>query len=180
MDMPASADAILEDRDGRVVLRFERVLRHPPERVWTALTEVDDLRRWHPSPFELDARVGGVVAYLPPDGAVFGQGEVIAYEPPRALAYTWGDDLLRWTLTPHDDGTLLVLEHTFDDRNKAARDAAGWDLCLDALHDTLDGSTDTPAPTGDHAPPAGWGDLNRRYQERFGIAPEDATPPPNA
>jgi uncharacterized protein YndB with AHSA1/START domain len=177
MEMPG-ADAILEDRDGRVVLRFERVLRHPPERVWAALTEVDDLRRWHPSPFELDARVGGAVAYLPPDGAAFGQGEVIAYAPPRELAHTWGEDLLRWTLTPRDDGTLLVLEHTFDDRNKAARDAAGWELCLGALRGALDGTADAPAPVGEAAIPAGWEELNRRYQARFGIAPQDATPPP--
>lgn len=175
--MPAAADAILEDRDGRAVLRFERVLRHPPERVWAALTETDDLRRWHPSPFALETRVGGAVDYLPPDGAAFGQGKVMAYEPPHVFAYTWGEDLLRWELTAHDDGTLLVLTHTFEDRNKAARDAAGWDLCLGALDSALSG-TDAPAPVGERAIPAGWRELNRRYEERFGITPEEATPPP--
>jgi uncharacterized protein YndB with AHSA1/START domain len=164
--MPA-ADAILEDRDGRVVLRFERTLRHPPERVWAALTEVDDLRRWHPTPAVMEPRAGGA----------FGDGEVITYAPPRELAYTWGEDLLRWTLTPGDGGTRLVLEHTFDDRNKAARDAAGWELCLGALAGALEGG-DAAAPVGERAVPAGWEELNRRYQERFGIAPEEATPPP--
>ena len=74
--MPATADAILEDHEGRVVLRFERVLRHPPERVWSALTEVDDLRQWHPSPFELERRAGGAVAFEPPAGVAFGPGVV--------------------------------------------------------------------------------------------------------
>jgi hypothetical protein len=32
-------EAILQDEEGRSVLRFERLLRHPPERVWRALTE---------------------------------------------------------------------------------------------------------------------------------------------
>jgi hypothetical protein len=33
MTMPVAADAILTDQQGRAVLRFERTLRHPPERV---------------------------------------------------------------------------------------------------------------------------------------------------
>jgi uncharacterized protein YndB with AHSA1/START domain len=47
--MPVSADAILEDAQGRPTLRFERLLDHPPDRVWLALTQLDQLRRWHPS-----------------------------------------------------------------------------------------------------------------------------------
>jgi len=31
--------AVLKDGAGRAVLRFERVVTHPPERVWRALTE---------------------------------------------------------------------------------------------------------------------------------------------
>jgi hypothetical protein len=39
-------------------------------------------------------------------------------------------------------GTPLVLTHTFDDRLKSARDAAGWHLCLDALELSIDGVDD--------------------------------------
>lgn len=176
--MPAAADAILEDRDGRAVLRFERTLPHPPERVWAALTEVDELRHWHPSPFELERRAGKTITYLPPAGNAFGDGEVSAYEPPSLLAYSWGEDHLRFELSPSGEGTLLVLTHTFDDRSKAARDAAGWDLCLDALRGSLSGEQDQP-PTGESAIPAGWSELNEAYQERFGIAPEQAAQPPS-
>lgn len=176
--MPVTGDAVLEDHEGRVALRFERVLAHSPERVWRALTEVDDLRAWHPSPFELDPRVDGSVRFLPPAGSAFGEGIVIAYEPPRLLAYTWGDDMLRWEIEADGAGSRLVLTHTFDDRQKAARDAAGWDVCLGALESRLAGDAG-PAPTGEAAIPAGWSELNGAYQQRFGIAPEDATPPPN-
>src|SRR5437764_14770034 len=99
--MPAEADAILEDDHGRTVLRFERVLHHPPEKVWRFLTEPDGLRGWHPSPFELEPDVGGVVRYLPPDGAAFGEGEVTEIDPPGVLAYTWGEGMLRWQLLDH-------------------------------------------------------------------------------
>ena len=170
------ADAVLQDRRGRTVLRFERALTHPPERVWRALTQLDDLRAWHPSPFELEPLLGGTVRYLPPDGAAFGEGQVTEYDPPRVLAYTWGDDLLRWELEPRDDGSLLVLTHTFDDRFKAARDAAGWHLCLDALVASLAGTKPASQEAGG-LPPA-WQELNRAYEERFGIPRDKATPPP--
>jgi uncharacterized protein YndB with AHSA1/START domain len=153
--LPLTPDAILADHEGRTVLRFERVLRHSAERVWSALTELDGLRGWHPSPFELEPRVGGTVRYLPPDGSAFGEGEVTEYEPRRVLAYTWGEDHLRWELRPHAEGTLLVLTHTFDDHFKAARDAAGWHLCLDALATSLAGSEAAAQPATSRSPPAG-------------------------
>jgi uncharacterized protein YndB with AHSA1/START domain len=175
--MPASPDALLQDHEGRPVLRFERVLAQPPERVWKALTEPDELAHWHPSPARFEAHAGGTVTYLPQRGKpMFPEGEVIAYEPPRVLEHTWGEDQLRWELEPRADGCLLILTHTFDDRFKAARDAAGWHLCLDALSGALDGAAQNEPPTGD-IPPA-WPALNSAYEQRFGILPEQATPPP--
>jgi hypothetical protein len=40
--MPVSADATLEDAQGRPVLRFERLLDHPPDRVWLALEQLQE------------------------------------------------------------------------------------------------------------------------------------------
>lgn len=43
----AVADGVLETRDdGKHVVRFERHLAHPIERVWAALTEPDELVGW--------------------------------------------------------------------------------------------------------------------------------------
>lgn len=177
MVMPA-ADAVLQQRDGRTVLRFERLLRHSPERVWRALTEQGELERWHPTPFALDA-AGARVRF----GGEIGDGRLVVHDPPRTLAYAWGEDELRWDLRPHDDGTLLVLEHTFDDRWKAARDAAGWHLCLDALAAALDGAPRPAGATaagddGADAIPSEWAQLNSSYEQRFEIPHERATPPP--
>jgi Activator of Hsp90 ATPase homolog 1-like protein len=104
-------------------------------------------------------------------------GEVTEWDPPRVLAHTWGEDRLRWELRPHDDGCLLILIQIFEDRMKAARDAAGWHLCLDVLAVALDGA---PVDRSAHSerPPEDWKELNRAYEERFGILPEQATPPP--
>ena len=177
--MPVSAEAILQDESGRAVLRFERRLSHSPERVWNALIERDELVKWHPTPFELESEVAGAVEYFTVENSPeMPVGAVTEYDPPRVLAHTWGEDLLRWEIEPRDDGCVLVLTQTFDDRFKAARDAAGWDLCLDALTSALEGS---PAPhrrDDEGRIPGGWEELNRAYQERFGISPEEATPPP--
>jgi uncharacterized protein YndB with AHSA1/START domain len=174
--------AALEERDGRSALRFERLLPHPPERVWSALTSPRELASWHPTPFALhwdagEPGRGGRVAFDPPAHVPkIPDGRVLEYDPPRLLAYTWWEDELRWELEPRGGGCLLTLTHTFDDRFKAARDAAGWDLCLLALTRTLAGEADTSQ--GDQRIPDGWAELNADYQRRFGISPEQATPPP--
>jgi uncharacterized protein YndB with AHSA1/START domain len=174
------ADAVLTDDRGRPLLRFERVLAHTPERVWRALTEPGELAAWHPSPFELEPVVGGAVSYgRADDGEAMPDGEITEYDPPRVLAYSWGEDLLRFELHPRDGGCLLVLTHAFDDRFKAARDAAGWHLCLAALSSSLDGE-DAQRGSDAEGLPLGWQRLDRQYERRFGIPAEKATPPPGS
>jgi uncharacterized protein YndB with AHSA1/START domain len=179
--MPIGTHAVLEEHDGRHALIFERVLTDPPERVWRALVAPGELADWHPTPFALDPSPrapGGRIMFIATEGAPeMPDGELLAYDPPRLLAHTWGADQLRWELREHDDGCLLRLTHTFADRFKAARDAAGWHLCLAALSNSL---RRTPRPHRGSAARLGgdWSELNRGYQQRFGIAPEQATPPP--
>jgi uncharacterized protein YndB with AHSA1/START domain len=171
-------DAILlSDDDGRSVLRFERLLRHPRERVWRALTESSDLSAWHPTPFAFEPRVGGLVSFHSEQGGpAMPAGEVLDFDPPSAFAYTWGEDVLRFELAPEAEGCRLVLMHTFDDRFKAARDASGWHLCLRALAGALDGAPARAAADDEHLP-NGWTELNSSYEAAFGIPPELATPP---
>ena len=174
--MTSSNHAVFDEHDGRPALQFERVLSHSPERVWNALVKHEQMLDWHPTPFELEPRTGGRVHYLPAaEASAMPDGEGLAYEPPRLLAYTWGEDELRFELRPHDEGCVLRLTHSFDDRFKAARDAAGWHLCLQQLADSLDavGRSQT-----EPRPPADWQSLNADYERRFGIAHEQATPPP--
>jgi uncharacterized protein YndB with AHSA1/START domain len=176
--MPDRNAASLREERGRHVLRFERLLSHPPARVWQALTSSDELARWHPTPFEFEPAVGGRVRFAAPPGVPdWPDGEVLEFDPPRTLSYTWGQDDLRWELQERPDGCLLILSHSFGDRFKAARDAAGWELCLVALGESLDG-VPVPNTSGSKQPPDGWSELNRDYEERFDIAPERATPPP--
>jgi hypothetical protein len=54
---------------------------------------------------------------------------------PRRLSFTWGDDLLTFELEERDgaDACRLCFSVVLDSADKAARDAAGWDDCLDKL-----------------------------------------------
>ena len=79
------------------------------------------------------------------------QGEVIEVDPPRSLAFTWGDDMLRIELEGDDDGCVLHFVVLFDDAERASRDAAGWHVCLDRLERHLGGAA-TRSPTARRRP----------------------------
>jgi uncharacterized protein YndB with AHSA1/START domain len=115
-------------------IHAEHVLRHPPERVWAALTDPAKMSRWlmptdlRPvlgAKFTLDAGQWGIV-----------HGEVLAIEAPRRLAIAWRnpplDTTVTWTLIPEGAGTRLVLDHAGfdldDPRQRMAWDGmrAGW------------------------------------------------------
>ncbi len=117
---------------GRWVLRFERVLPHRPDKVWRALTESSELAHWFPS--DIQERF-----VLRNGEAPVTHGEVIELRLLEVLEYSWGDALLRWELHAEGDGCRMVFTHTFDDAATAARDAAGWESCLERLGSLLVG-----------------------------------------
>ena len=133
--------------DDRPVLGFERRLSHPVDRVWRALTEPDELAGWFPSSVTLELGVGGRMSFTFEDGTRL-EGEITELDPPRLLAFNWGEDRLRFDLEPADGGHASVLHLTvaLGERNKAARDAAGWHVTLDRLERRLGGEA-TVAPS---------------------------------
>ena len=134
--------------DGRPALCFERRLRHPIAAVWNAVTETDELAGWFPArvSYEGDLRPGTELTFTFPDEFMPPtRGDVLEVDERRLFAFTWGDDLMRIELSPDGDACLLRFTHLFDERNAAARDAAGWHVCLDRLGARLAGEP-TEAP----------------------------------
>jgi uncharacterized protein YndB with AHSA1/START domain len=166
----APGDATAEKTGDRWTLVFVRELRHPPEKVWRALTGRDELRAW--APFDADRDLGKTgTATLTMAGAsepVNSSCTVSIAERPRVLEYTWEDDVLRWELAPIAAGTRLTLRHTLADRNFVPKIAAGWQICLDVAEHLLDGN-----PIGrivaKEALDFDWERLNDEYAKRFGI-----------
>jgi uncharacterized protein YndB with AHSA1/START domain len=146
-------DATLLTDRARPALRFERRLPDPPEVVWQALTEREQLRSWFPSDVILeDGRweVGAAITFrFPPEmiDLTF-TGEVLEVDEPRVLAFTWGEDTLRFELSPEGDGTRLVLVDELPP-GSAARNAAGWEQCLDRLQG-VEPASDSWRPRFDH------------------------------
>jgi uncharacterized protein YndB with AHSA1/START domain len=128
------------DIDGRPAVRFERTYPHPPERVWAAITEPGELAHWFPSAVSLEPRVGGTVTFSGDPNAEAESGSVLAYDPPRVLAYTWGGDELHFRLdATGSGGCTLTLVNVLETRDAAARNAAGWTVCLAELDKHLSG-----------------------------------------
>ena len=158
------AEVAARPEGGRWTLVFVRVLRHPPERVWTALTDPAELRAW--SPFVTDRDLGrpgeATLTMIDGDTAEELPGRVTRAEPPTVLEYTWGTDLLRWELEPVEGGTRLTLCHTVDERDWVARTAAGWHLCLVVAERLLEGRPIGPI-RGRAAMDFGWEALHYAY-----------------
>lgn len=136
----------LESADNGYRLRFERRLDFPPERVWRAITEPEELAHWFPPGEEL---------------------QVTESEPARLLAGTWYGDELRFELRPEGDACVLVFTHTFAEREKAARDAAGWDRVFVRFDALLRGE-----PMSEKESLEGWSDVHERYAADLGVDPE--------
>jgi uncharacterized protein YndB with AHSA1/START domain len=154
-------------------LRFTRRLAHPPDKVWRAITEPEHLAAWFPDTMILegDWAVGARLRFRHAEGEF--DGEVLDFDPPRALEFRWGTDVIRFEVEPAGDGTQLTLLDTLDALGKAARDAAGWHVCLDRLEDHLDGRTE-PSST------ARWKRIHPGYIEALGPEASTIGPPEGA
>jgi hypothetical protein len=84
------------------------------------------------------------------DGLPPMDGGVTEFDPPHRFAFSWGRDHLRFELEPLDGGAACRLRftHVLDQRDEAARNAAGWHLCLDGLARHLAGGPGVPPSTG--------------------------------
>jgi uncharacterized protein YndB with AHSA1/START domain len=95
-------------------VRLTQHIDASPARVWDALTDPSLLATWWAAG-DVAPEVGHRFTL---DMGTFGaqQCEVIAVEPERRFAYTFGegwlDTVITWTLEPSDGGTDLTLEHS--------------------------------------------------------------------
>ncbi|WP_405167433.1 SRPBCC domain-containing protein [Nocardia sp. NBC_01499] len=131
------SQAELRNDGARPAVRLERELADPPAVVWRAITEREQLRAWFPCDVEVAGGVWEVGATITFDfGAEMSEmtltGEVFAADEPKLLVFSWGEERLRFELTPQGSGTHLVLIDELAP-DAAARNAAGWDGCLDRL-----------------------------------------------
>lgn len=167
--VPGPASGADIEKDGQKwTLVLVRDLRHPPEKVWTAITEPEHLREW--APFDSDRSLATVgSAKLSTVGTpMVADVQIKRADAPNALEYSWGDADLRWELEPKDGGTRLTLWHNIN-KGFISMGAAGWHICFDVMDRLL-----ADEPIGRIVGPdamkfEGWQRLNAEYAKQFGV-----------
>jgi uncharacterized protein YndB with AHSA1/START domain len=173
---PGPANLAQVRKDGeKWTLVLVRELRHPPERVWEALTDPSQLREW--APFDADVNLGaaGRMVKLTTVGApapMVSESTVTRAEAPRVLEYDWGGFDMRWQLEAIAGGTRLTL-WTNIDRRYIAMGAAGWHVCFDVLDHLLAGDPLGRIVGPDALKFAGWQRLHAEYARQFGVTAPD-------
>lgn len=169
---PGSAFGAEVQKEGeKWTLVLVRDLKHPPTRVWEALTQPEHLREW--APFDSDRSLGAVgAAKLTTVGTpspMVSEIRVKRADAPRALEYSWGAADLRWELEPHGaGGTRLTLWHNIE-RGFISMGAAGWHICFDVLEQLLGGEPIGRIVGMDALKLDGWQRLNAEYARQFGV-----------
>lgn len=134
---------------GRETLAFEAELRHPPEKVWRALTEPELMAEWLLPVLGFDLRPGAAFTLKAPqaypgwDGTV--SCRVVEVEPHRKLSYTWEaiglDTVVTFTLTPTESGTRLsIVQSGFkpDQKREFGGARYGWKMMGERLAEVLE------------------------------------------
>lgn len=136
---PGQIRRLAEGFEGRI----ERWMEHKQETVWRMLTEPPRFVQWL-APGSIELRKGGRVHIDFGDSGVVIESTVLAFDPPRLLAYSWssGDGAnrpLRWELDTVGRATALTLTVQLSGGEDIAKACAGFEAHLDMLAAALEG-----------------------------------------
>ena len=168
---PASGAQVRKDGE-KWTLILVRELRHPPEKVWRALTNPAHLREW--APFDVDGSldtVGATVNLTWTGTGNVTQARVTRADAPHVLEFYD----IRWELEALGRGTRLTLWHSIPPRY-ISWGAAGWHICFDVLDRLLAGEPMGRIAGTEAMKFAGWPQLVAEYAKQF--ATEDPTDRP--
>jgi len=168
---PGPANAQVQKDGDKWTLVLVRELRHPPAKVWKALTEPSHLREW--APFDADQSLGstGATVKLTTVGAPSPQvteTTITRAEAPKLLEYNWGGGDVRWELEAAGSGTRLTLWANIN-RRFISMGAAGWHICLDVMDRHLGESPIGRMAGMEVMKFEGWQRLNAEYATQFGV-----------
>jgi uncharacterized protein YndB with AHSA1/START domain len=147
------------------MVRFERTLPGPIERVWEFLTNTERLPGWFGHGI-IEPRQGGAVTLM--GGHI--RGVVTQWKPPRVLTYTWNvfspgetesgypESYLTFALEPRGNQVLLTLTHVPILERFEKQNAMGWHTFLDILEAAIGGQHGEPRET-----------YMKRNAERYGV-----------
>jgi uncharacterized protein YndB with AHSA1/START domain len=100
-------------------LQFERTYKAPVQKVWKALTDRDEMKKWYFDLAEFKPQVGFEFSFTggTEENKYLHLCRITEVVPEQKLAYTWrydgypGDSLVTFELFPQGEETRLVLTH---------------------------------------------------------------------
>lgn len=131
------------DPSGATSIAMTFDLKHPPAKVWRALTEPALLAQWLLTVVDFRLEPGATFKFMRPpmpewDGIV--HCRLLEAEPHLRLKYTWLvgelDTIVTFTLTPTATGTHLALLHEgfrADQKRNSGGARYGWHMMGDKL-----------------------------------------------
>jgi uncharacterized protein YndB with AHSA1/START domain len=165
---PGLANMARVRKDGETwSLVLVKELRHPPEKVWRALTELTHLREWAPFDVSGDLSKVGTVNLTWVGTPTPIETRITRADAPKVLEYISGGNEMRWELEGRDGGTRLTLWAVID-RRYISMGAAGWHIALDVLERLLDGAPIGRIVGAEAMQFDGWQRLNAEYAQHFG------------
>jgi uncharacterized protein YndB with AHSA1/START domain len=138
------------------MVRFERTVPGPIDRVWDFITSTERLPAWF-GQGRIEPREGGTVTLM--DGHI--RGVVTQWKPRHRLSYTWNvfspgesesaypESYLTIELETHGEEVQLALTHLPVLERFEKQNAMGWHTFLDVLEAALRG--EMPQPRGTYA-----------------------------
>lgn len=107
-------------QDDFATIEFERHVMHPPELVWSAITDQNKLSKWYLSKVVIEEGSGGRIDLW--FSRIHVYGKIKRWDPPRVFEHEWNVDpgegisnqertIIRWELLEEGEGTLIKLTH---------------------------------------------------------------------
>ena len=139
------------DYDGEyATLTFSRRVGHPPEDVWSAITDPEQLKSWYMTRAIIANGKGGSIDFVSGPSKFHVTGRILRWDPPRLLEHEWNVEprpelptgeksVVRWELARDGDGTRITLVHQRLTRRTATGFAPGIHAFLDRLTSQLGG-----------------------------------------
>jgi uncharacterized protein YndB with AHSA1/START domain len=122
---------------------LSRQIDHPPEEVWSMLTDPARFIDWL-APGEIELKKGGRARLDFVDSGTVIDSQVTACEQPSVLEYSWSspgepDRPVRWDVDATDSGSTLTLTLSVPLDEDIARSCAGWEAHLMMLLAAIEG-----------------------------------------
>jgi uncharacterized protein YndB with AHSA1/START domain len=131
-------------------ITFSRRIGHPPEDVWSAITDPEELQGWYMTRATISGGRDGRIDFVSGPSQFHVTGRILSWDPPHLFEHEWNvaprpelpsgeESIVRWELARDGHETLMTFTFRRLSRGTALGFAPGFHAFLDRLETQLDG-----------------------------------------